>query len=417
MSQVTKRDITLGKLAVKNGFMTPQQMKDIFDLLEKGDGKTGGFVSMAIKQRFLQERHGTAITLACDRIERDNEKESMAVSGYEIIAKIGEGGLGVVYKALQKSMNRVVALKMLHRKWLDDEEFRKRFLLEARLMGKLSHSNLINVYDVGKQDWKYYFSMEYIEGVSVEEMLDHRGPMETTRAIDVVTQVAKALNYLKEQGIVHCDIKPGNILVTKDNIAKLGDFGFVRIGRELDRQLEGEDSVLGTPEYISPEQALGEKNIDWRSDIYSLGVSLFHMVAGRPPYEGPSGAVMQKHVKGELPDPRVYNRELSRELAAVIKKMMARLPEERYQSIEDLIEDLAVARLTEDPRGSEAQLGKTAILSALKREKLLAERYSQQAGNLEESIANFKLYFFLALGVLVLSLALNLYLFIKLLEK
>lgn len=414
---VTKRDITMGKLAVKNGFLTPQQMKDILDMLERNDESPGSFVGTAVKRGYLQERQASAITLACDRLDRDNEKQSMAVGGYDIIAKIGEGGLGVVYKALQKSMNRVVALKILHRKWLDDEEFRKRFLLEARLMGKLSHPNLINVYDVGKQDWKYYFSMEYIEGVSVEDMVDQHGAMDSSQAIDIVVQVAKALNYLKGQGIVHCDIKPGNILVTNDNIAKLGDFGFVRIGRELDLQLDDQDSVLGTPEYISPEQALGEKNIDWRSDVYSLGVTLFHMVTGRPPYEGPSGAVMQKHVKGEFPDPRIYSRELSRETCTVIKTMMARQPEERYRSIEELIEDLAVARMAEDPRDSDAQVGKTTILSALKREKILAERYSQRAIELKESVANFKLYFFLALGVLILSLGLNLYLFLKLLEK
>lgn len=414
---VTKRDITMGKLAVKNGFMTPQQMKNVLDLLEKGDGRFKGFAAAAVKRGFLEERQASAVTLAWDRLARDSEKHSMAVSGYDIISKIGEGGLGVVYKALQRSMNRIVALKILHKKWFDDEEFRKRFLLEARLMGKLSHPNLINVYDVGKQDWKYYFSMEYIEGVSVEDLLDRHGPMGSSRAIDVVLQVAKALNYLKEQGLVHCDIKPGNILLAKDDIAKLGDFGFVRIGRELDRQIEDQDSVLGTPEYISPEQALGQKSIDWRSDVYSLGVTLFHMVTGRPPYEGPSGAIMQKHVKGEFPDPRIYNRNLSRELCGVLKKMMARQPVDRYQSIEGLIEDLAVARLAEDPRGSDAQVGKTAILSALKREKILAERYSQKASELKESVANFRLYFFLALGVLVLSLCLNLYLFIKLLDR
>ena len=414
---VTKRDITMGKLAVKNGFMSPQQMKDIVDLLDNDKGAYPDFITTALKKGIIHKRQASAVTLACDRIERDSEKQSMAVNGYDIVSKIGEGGLGVVYKGMQKSMNRVVALKILHRKWLDDEEFRKRFLLEARLMGKLSHPNLINVYDVGKQDWKYYFSMEYIEGVSVEDVLDQYGSMEISRAIDIVMQVAKALNYLKDQGIVHCDIKPGNILLTKDNIAKLGDFGFVRIGRDLDRQLEGQDSVLGTPEYISPEQALGEKNIDWRSDMYSLGVTLFHMVTGRPPYEGPSGAIMQKHVKGDMPDPRTFNRDLSRELCNVIKKMMERQPGNRYPSIESLLEDLAVARVAEDPRGSDAQVGKTTILSALKREKLLAERYSAQATELKESVSNFKLYFFLALGVLVLSLILNFYLFLKLLDE
>jgi serine/threonine-protein kinase len=175
--------------------------------------------------------------------------------------------------------------------------------------------------------------------------------------------------------------------------------------------------VLGTPEYISPEQALGEKNIDWRSDIYSLGVTLFHMVTGKPPYEGPSGAIMQKHVKGDFPDPRTYNRSLSWDLCKVIKKMMARYPDDRYQSVEELTEDLAVARMSEDPRASESAMGKTAILSALKREKMLTERYAHQASAFRERVANFKLYFLLALGVLVLSLALNLYLFIKLLER
>ncbi len=413
---VSKDDITLGKLAVKNGFMTPQQMKSVFELLQKGDVGEDNFTTLALKKGYLQKDHAVAIKLAFDRLERDNEKKSMAVSGYEIISKIGEGGLGVVYKVLQRSMNRVVALKILHQRWVQDEEFRKRFLLEARLMGKLQHPNLINVYDVGKQDWKYYFSMEYVEGVSVEDILDEEGAMHPKRAIDIILQVVKALNYLRDQGVVHCDIKPGNIMLTTDNIAKLADFGFARIGRELDRQIEGDGFVLGTPEYISPEQAMGAKEIDWRSDIYSLGVSLFHMITGHTPYEGPSGAIMQKHVRGEMPDPRTFNRSLGPEICSLLKKMTAREPSDRYQDGEELLEDLAVVRMAEDPRGSEVALGKTTILSALKREKLLAQRYSQQAGELKASASNFKFYFFLALAVLLLSLALNTYLFIRLLE-
>ena len=410
---ITKNDIAMGKLAVKNGFMSPRQMKKVLDILEKTDGPKSGFPEMAVMKGYLEERHAAAIKLAFDRLRRDNEKKSMAIAGYEIISKIGEGGLGIVYKALQQSMNRIVALKILHRKWVEDEEFRKRFLLEARLMGKLQHPNLINVYDVGKQDWKYYFSMEYVEGVSVEHILDTDGKMSGKEAIDIIVQVAKALNHLRNQGVVHCDIKPGNILLTKDNIAKLGDFGFARIGKELDRQIEAEGFVLGTPEYISPEQALGNKELDWRSDIYSLGITLFHMVTGRPPYEGPSGAIMQKHVRGDLPDPRKFNMTISAELAGVIKKMTERDPEDRYQSTEDLLEDLAVASLAEDPRGSEAAVGKTTILSALKREKVLAERYSKQSIDLRESVSNLKLYLILALVLLALSLALNVYLFIQ----
>lgn len=414
---VTKRDITLGKLAVKNSFMTPHQMKEVLDSLQNGSSTSDSFVAEARAKGYIEEHQASAITLACERMERDVEKMSRGVTGYEIISKIGEGGLGIIYKALQKSMNRIVALKILHRRWLDDEEFRKRFLLEARLMGKLSHPNLINVYDVGKEGWKYYFSMEYIKGVSVEQILHQQDTMDIGRAIDIIKQVAKALNYLKEQGIVHCDIKPGNILLTRDDIAKLGDFGFARIRRDLDRQVEEKDSVLGTPEYISPEQALGKKNIDWRSDIYSLGVTLYHMVTGRPPYEGPSGSVMQKHVKGNLPDPRTLNDKLGDELCSCLEKMMARHPSDRYESIEVLLEDLAVARMAEDPRGPDAGAGKTTILSALKREKFLTGLYSKEAKQLEAKASSFKLYFFIVLAILALSLAVNVYIFLRLLEK
>jgi serine/threonine-protein kinase len=355
-------------------------------------------------------------------LKHNTGDEEISVSGYEILSKIGEGGLGAVYKARQLSMDRIVALKVFHEKWVQDEEFKKRFILEARLVGKLSHPNLITIYDVGKENGKYYFSMELVEGESVEDILNLSQKMEPARAISIIIQIAKAINYLKEHEIVHCDMKPGNILISRDGGVKLGDFGFVRIGMELARpvgQPIGDGgTVLGTPEYISPEQAMGKKRIDFRSDIYSLGISLFHMVTGKPPYDGDSTIIMRKHVKGEMPDPRTINPHLGREICAILKKMTALDPNDRYQTVEELIKDLTIARLAEDPHSPEdVTLEESTVLSALKRERHLAQKYSEEASELKESAANYKLYFFLAVGVLALSVILNIYLFLRILEK
>ena len=396
-------DMQYAKLAVDHGFMNKEQMKQCLDALNQDPNLT--WEEWVLKKGVLNERSVHAVKVAHRRMVKDREKQAMAVSGYEIISRVGEGGLGVVYKARQLSMNRIVALKILHRRWVDDEEFRKRFLLEARLLGKLSHPNLITVYDVGREEWKYYFSMEFVDGRTAEQIVDADGPMDPGYAISIAIQVAKVINYLWENNVVHCDIKPGNILISRDDIAKLGDFGFARIGLELTKGYD--ETVLGTPEYISPEQATGRKDLDFRSDIYSLGVSLFHMVTGQPPYEGPSRIILAKHVRGEIPDPRELNKNISRDLAAIIKKMMAKKREDRYQSVDELIEDLAIARMSEDPRAGDSALGRTAMLAAIKKEKMLTRKYQEE---LEEKIAKLKksrLLLLVVLFVLALSLVLN----------
>ena len=396
-------DMQYAKLAVQHGFMSKEELKRCVEALNREPNLT--WEKWVLREGLLDERRVRAVKVAHRRLMKDKEKQVMSVSGYEVISRVGEGGLGIVYKARQLSMNRIVALKILHRQWVDDEEFRKRFLLEARLLGRLSHPNLITVYDVGREDWKYYFSMEFVDGRTAEQIVDRDGPMETGYAVSITIQVAKVINYLWENNVVHCDIKPGNILISRDDIAKLGDFGFARIGLELGK---GQDeTVLGTPEYISPEQAMGRRDLDFRSDIYSLGVSLFHMVTGRPPYEGTSRMILTKHVRGEVPDPRELNKNVSRDLAAVIKKMMAKSREERYQSVEELIEDLTIARMSEDPSADDSMLGRAALLAAIKKEKLLTRKYQEE---LTETLAKLKrnrLLLILVLIVLALSLVLN----------
>jgi len=396
-------DMQYAKLAVRHGFMSEQELKRCLEALNKDPNLT--WEKWVLREGLLDERRVRAVKVAHRRLMKDKEKQVMSVSGYEVISRVGEGGLGIVYKARQLSMNRIVALKILHRQWVDDEEFRKRFLLEARLLGRLNHPNLITVYDVGREDWKYYFSMEFVDGRTAEEIVDKDGPMETGYAVGITIQIAKVINYLWENNVVHCDIKPGNILISKDDIAKLGDFGFARIGLELGKGQD--DTVLGTPEYISPEQAMGQRDLDFRSDIYSLGVSLFHMVTGRPPYEGTSRMILTKHVRGEVPDPRELNKNVSRDLAAVIMKMMAKNREERYQSVEELIEDLTIARMSEDPSADDSMVGRAALLAAIKKEKMLTRKYQEE---LKETLAKLKrdrLLLILLLVVLALSLVLN----------
>ncbi|MHC4660466.1 MAG: serine/threonine protein kinase [Planctomycetota bacterium] len=402
------RDISYGKIAVKNGFMNQKQVDECIEVVDKEDdlGNNTSFEEVAVSRNYLDDKQAQAVSVAYKRIKKDSEKRSMSIEGYEILTKIGEGGLGVVYKARQISMNRIVALKILHRRWLNDEEFKKRFLLEARLVGKLSHQNLIKVFDVGKEDWKYFFTMEFIEGESVEDILDRQGKLDTMRAINIAIQSARALKHIKEtMNIVHCDIKPGNILLTLDNVAKLGDFGFVRSNLV---SVDGEEgTVLGTPDYISPEQAAGKEDIDYRSDIYSLGASLYHMVTGKPPFEGTASGIMRAHIRQDLPTPRSINPKLTGELSSTIEKMMEKKPEDRYQDYGELFEELELARIAEDPEAADIIREKQDIIDAFKKEKLRTRKGKEEVSELKEKLADYRLFLIIAIVILLISLSIN----------
>ncbi len=411
ISTVTQREQGLSKLAIRNGFLTQAQVDELFKSLDevRQDGSAGGitFEDLAVERGYMSSQQASAVALAYQRLLKDAEKQKWSIPGYEIFSKIGEGGLGVVFKARQVSMNRVVALKILHKRWLNDEEFKQRFLIEARLVGKLSHQNLIKVFDVGKYDWKYYFSMEYIEGENLDELIEREGPVDTIRAADVTIQVLRAIKYLSRYEIVHCDIKPSNILIMKDGVAKLGDFGFVKSNLEIAETDEG--SVLGTPDYISPEQAMGSKEVDFRSDIYSLGVTLYHMVAKKPPYEGSVSTVMRKHIKAELPSPRLHNPKVPEALCRILERMMAKEPKDRYPTCDELFEELELVKLKEKT-GRDYDIEKTELVSVLQLEK--AKSIESQIEKLEliERLRRMTIYFWVATGLFGLALAIAFYL-------
>jgi len=262
---------------------------------------------------------------------------------FEIHDYIGGGGMGRVYRAMDVTLSRSVAVKILTQESAADKETVRRFLNEARAAARLNHENIAQVYYVGEDDGVPFIAFEHVEGMNVRAMVDRRGPLPLTEAISFTLQVAQALAHAADHQVIHRDIKPSNVLITPEGQAKVIDMGLARLENPegSDADLTASGVTLGTFDYISPEQARDPRNADSRSDTYSLGCTLFYMLAGRPPF--PEGTVLQKllqHQGDEPPDIRHFRPELPEEVARVLRKMMAKDPRRRYQDSGRLIEAL-----------------------------------------------------------------------------
>ncbi|MHC5067597.1 MAG: serine/threonine protein kinase [Planctomycetota bacterium] len=374
-------DFRYGQLAVEGRIITPEQFDHAMTVAK---GRDVPLRQILVEENITDETTSKRLAKALDRILRDERAKSEGgilaqkqIGGYKLVRRIGEGGMGEVYVAEQLNMHRQVALKVLHDKWVDDEEFRKRFLLEARAAGKLSHNNLIQVYDVGKYQGMYYFSMEFVDGVTVDDLIEHDGAMELDKCVDIALQVCQALKYLSDHDIVHRDIKPANMMLTKDGIVKLGDFGFIQ--SHYDSELMQEGTTLGTPDYISPEQARGQRDLDIRSDIYSLGVSLFHMLIGSPPFEGSCSKVMRDHLDTAPPDLSRLRRGLPQDLVRIISKTLTKNVADRYQTADELIADLEMLKIDQAANTGDLPSTRSQILHVISAEK---ERITQLEGQL-----------------------------------
>ncbi len=254
------------------------------------------------------------------------------IPGYVMLEKLGQGAMGVVYKALQTRLNRHVAIKLLKGKKTNDKEFFAQLEREARLAAKLSHNNIVQAIDIGSAVKFHYFVMELIDGKTIQdEMKAGKKRYEEKEAVEIILQIAQALDHASKRGLVHRDIKPANIVMTSDGIAKLADLGMAR----------EKGMIIGTPNYIAPEQVQGKPDIDTRADIYSLGGTLYHMVTGQPPFVGNTVMeVLRMHEKAELVPPDHLNDSLSAGLGEVVEMMMAKDRNNRYGSPEALIKDL-----------------------------------------------------------------------------
>ncbi len=364
-------DFRYGQLAIEGRLITPDQFDAAMDHVRESKKP---LADVLISEGTIDNTTAERLTKALRRIVRDERAKSEGgmlvnkqIGGYKLLRRIGEGGMGEVYLAEQLTMHRTVALKILHSKWADDEEFRKRFLLEARAAGKLNHQNLIQVYDVNKYQGKYYFSMEFIDGVTVEDLIRHEGALPVEKVIDICMQVCQALKYLANHNIVHRDIKPANIMVTKDGTVKLGDFGFIQ--SVWDSELLQEGTTIGTPDYISPEQARGERNLDVRSDIYSLGASLFHMLTAKTLFQGSCSKVMRAHIETEPPRLDDLRKDLPKDLIRMLGKFTAKQPIDRYQTPDEVIKDMELLRLDVAHKDGHIPSSRSQILNVISAEK------------------------------------------------
>ena len=256
---------------------------------------------------------------------------------YEILEVIGTGGMAVVYKARCHRLNRMVAVKILKDDNLGDEDFRRRFHAESQAVAMLSHPNIVSVYDVSTSIMADYIVMELIEGISLKEYMETRGTLNWKETLHFGIQIAKALEHAHSRGIVHRDIKPHNVMVLKNGSVKVTDFGIARMmskGNTLTKE------ALGSVHYISPEQAKGGR-VDTRSDIYSLGVVMYEMMAGRPPYDGDSPvAVAIQHINGGAPMPSTYNPNIPGGLEQIIMRAMALEIDDRYTTATQMLHDM-----------------------------------------------------------------------------
>ena len=261
---------------------------------------------------------------------------SYLINRYEIIMKIGSGGMADVYKAKDHVLNRLVAIKVLKQEYSTDATFVKKFRVEAQSAAGLSHPNIVNVYDVGEDDGVYFIVMELVQGITLKNYIDMKGKLDIREALNISVQIASGLSAAHENRIIHRDIKPQNIIMSRDGKVKVTDFGIAKVADSTTVTT----TAAGTVHYISPEQARGGYS-DERSDIYSLGITMYEMVTGRVPFEGETNvAVALMHIQSEITPPRQLEPSIPVSFEKIILKCTQKKPERRYASARELIADL-----------------------------------------------------------------------------
>ncbi len=254
------------------------------------------------------------------------------VGAYRVIAQLGQGGMATVYKAYHAGLDRYVAIKVLHPAFKEDNTFLARFQREARVLAKLEHPNIVPIYDFAEHDGQPYLVMKYIEGETLKSRLSS-GPVSLAETIKVVDAVGSALAYAHKQGVLHRDIKPSNVIITHNGFYYLSDFGLARIASAGESTLS-QDTMLGTPSYISPEQAKGVRDLDGRTDIYSFGVVLYEMLVGRVPFSGDTPfAVIHDHIYTPLPPPTAVNPNVTPALEMFLLKALAKERADRFPDV------------------------------------------------------------------------------------
>ncbi len=342
----TSLDTMVGRLVVEQGLATN-------DDVEKARAHQVAHDDPS--QKSLAEvlvGHGAITHGQMSRLRRqvEAERSGQQIPGFRVLGKLGAGAMAAVFKARQISLDRDVAIKVLPRKFNQNKEFIERFYAEGRAAAQMNHPNIVQAYDVGRAGEFHYFVMEYVEGGTVHDVIAHDKRFEERDALDIIINIADALEHAHDKGLIHRDVKPKNIMRTPSGIAKLADLGLARAIDDKEAALAEKGKAYGTPYYISPEQIRGEVNVGPQADIYSLGATLYHMVTGSVPYNGKSPKeVMEKHLSEELIAPDHVNPKLSAGISEVIEMMMAKSRKKRYRTAKDVLVDLRAVRKGDEP--------------------------------------------------------------------
>ncbi|HYG78031.1 MAG TPA: protein kinase [Planctomycetota bacterium] len=289
---------------------------------------------------------------------------------YKLLEKLGEGGMGSVYKAQETLANRTVALKVLRKNLAGNQGFVERFTREAQLAGSLNHPNIVACHNAGTSRGVQFLVMEFVDGDTLKARLKREGgKIPEKESLRIIGDVAKGLAHAHSKGVVHRDIKPDNILLGKEGAVKISDFGTAK--SFLDQESMTQTGVIiGTPHYISPEQVRADKDIDHRADLYALGGTLYQALTGRLPFDAPTALeIMRRHLQDELENPADLNPELSIGAVQIVTKLMAKAPNERYQSANELVEDIDRVLKGETPLHATLEQHKSSIRPPRKKAK------------------------------------------------
>jgi len=343
-------DTQFARLVIERKLCTPNEV-DLVRAELKTMTKNGHTMSLAelLTQRgFVTPSQVKRLNMAVD--EDSMYRPAQQIPGFQILSKLGQGAMAVVFKGKQLSLDRIVAIKVLPKRLSENQEFVDRFYQEGRAAARLNHPNIVQAFDVGESGGYHYFVMEYIDGKTVYDLLTDGMPLSETEALRIILQSARALEHAHAQSLIHRDVKPKNLMITNSGSVKLADMGLAREMGDYATAAAEAGRAYGTPYYISPEQIRGEINIDARADIYGLGATFYHMVTGRVPFDGTTpSAVMHKHLKDPLIPPDHLNKSLSSGVGEIIEVMMAKSPEDRYPTCKELIADLEAVAAGEPP--------------------------------------------------------------------